>query len=74
MDGAEIEGRNLKGTDSVGDHPAAGGSIARRVEDAVLWDHLDGQTALGDYLELSGARVHVWGVEAARAKETDCHS
>lgn len=68
---ALVEGRHLVGLDLVGDDPAlAGGGV----EHAVLGQHLGHEAALGDDLELDGARVHVGRVEGAAVEEADGHA
>ena len=71
MHAPQIKGRHLISVDLVGDDPP----LARLgIQDAVLGQHLRHQAALGDDLELDGARVHVWGVEAAGVQEADGHA
>lgn len=75
VDGALVEGRHLELRDGVGDDATAGrGAHLGVVEHAVLGEHLDDQAAGGDDLQLGGARVHVWGVEAAGPEEADGHA
>lgn len=73
MDGALVERLHLEFLKRVGDDATAVGGFAV-FEDTVFGKHLGDDLAVCDDLELDGAGVNVWCVEAARPEETDGHT